>query len=82
MQKKIITGKNIFIVLFFYFLFISGNGVSQQPDTKRTATTELKHLWKKNELLIGVGSAMLFCLVVYALWRKKKRSITNIDSLM
>ena len=81
MQKKISRVKTILAILLLSFLLTANNGVAQKPTAKESATKELKRLWKKNEVLFGVGSALLFTLVVYALWRKKKRGITNFDSI-
>jgi hypothetical protein len=80
-QKKVNRVKGILIIPFLFFLLSANNGIAQTPSAKEPVAKELKHLWKKNELLFGVGSALLFTLVVYALWRKKKRGITNIDSI-
>ena len=81
MQKKINSVKAILISLFLSF-FLTTTGITQEPVAKQTPAAELKRLWKKNELFFGVGSALLCTLVVYALWRKKKRSISNIDSII
>lgn len=61
-------------------MLISYTGFSQQTTEKNVAVKDLKHSWKKNEILFGVGSALVFTLIVYAFWRKKKRSLGNIDS--
>jgi len=80
-QKKKHQGKSI-LLLILTFLLAANICFAQQTATKTINTTELKQFWKKNEILVGVGSALIFTLVVYAIWRKKKRSITNIDSIM
>jgi hypothetical protein len=80
-QKKISRVKTILVILLLSFLLTANKGISQAPAAKETAAKELKRLWKKNEVVFGVGSALLFTLVVYALWRKKKRGISNIDSI-
>ena len=82
MQKKINRVRIILIVCFLSFLLTANKGITQEPVVKKTTVSELKHLWKQNELLIGVGSAMLLTLIVYALWRKKKSNTSNIDSII
>jgi hypothetical protein len=79
-QKKKHGGKN-FLLLILTLLLAANICFGQQTSAKTITTTELKQFWKKNEILVGVGSALVFTLVVYALWRKKKRSIINIDSI-
>jgi hypothetical protein len=80
-QKKIHRVRIILIVCFLSFLLTANRGITQEPVTKTTTATELKHLWKQNELLVGVGTAMLLTLIVYALWRRKKSNTSNIDSI-
>ncbi|QEC67407.1 hypothetical protein FRZ67_08895 [Panacibacter ginsenosidivorans] len=81
MQKKKNRVRIILIVCFVAFLLTTNNGMAQEPVAKTTTGAELKHLWKKNEVLIGVGTAMLLTLIVYALWRRKKSNTSNIDSI-
>jgi len=80
-QKKKKRSKGIYLLLILTLLLNATIGFSQQVENKLSTTAELKHFWKQNEVLVGLGSALLFTIIVYAIWRKKKRSITNIDSI-
>ena len=64
------------------FMLTAYVGFAQNITEKNTGAKELKRFWKKNEILVGVGSALVFTLIVYAFWRKKKRSLENIDSTL
>ena len=55
---------------------------SQELTLSTPESKEAKWAWKKNELLVGIGSAFAFTVIVYAFWRKKKKGINNIDSIM
>lgn len=81
-QKTTFRIKSIAISLMLVFMLTTHLGFAQNTTAKNTAATELKHFWKKNEILAGVGSALVFTLIVYAFWRKKKRSLGNIDSTL
>jgi hypothetical protein len=80
-QKKKKRGKSIYLFLILTLLLTATICFSQQVESKITTTPDLKHFWKQNEILVGLGSALLFTIIVYAVWRKKKRNFSNIDSI-
>lgn len=82
MQKKKNRVKACFVILILASIFLTKIGFTQEPATSPAPAKEIKWFWKKNELLIGVGSAFAFTLIVYAFWRKKKKGVNNIDSTM
>ncbi|MBG9375159.1 hypothetical protein I5907_02885 [Panacibacter sp. DH6] len=74
--------KTTTLSLLILCLVISNRGLSQEPAIQKAAGVETKRFWKKNELLIGLGSALLFTGIVYAFWRKKKKGFGNLDSTL
>ncbi|CAN5393328.1 hypothetical protein BH10BAC2_BH10BAC2_49860 [soil metagenome] len=62
--------------------FFTKIGFAQELTSALPESREAKWAWKKNELLIGIGSAFAFTMIVYAFWRKKKKGSNNMDSIM
>ena len=58
--------------------------VAASPDSPgvSAASTDItsRAFWKRNEVLIGVSFAALCVLIVFFVWRKRKKDISNIDS--
>lgn len=56
----------------------AANYQSDEPAAAADITSQA--FWKRNEVLIGVSFAALCALIVFFIWRRKKKDISNIDA--
>lgn len=80
MQITTSVFRKIILSLLVLLLVTSPASIAQKPLPQKNVGTETKKFWKKNEILVGLGSALLFTGIVYAFWRKKKKGFGNLDS--
>ena len=70
--------------VFLFCLLAAAYTTSAQskPEEKTPVTEAYKRFWKKNEILVGIATVSLMCVVWYAVRRKKKSNTANIDSVI